>query len=308
MKHFLKLIRFQNLLMLALMQLVFHFLFFKNQPDLILALADWQFILLVIATVTIAAGGYVINNIMDQETDEISKPKDLIVGKHISEGMAYNIYMALNIIGVGIGFYLSNIIQKPSFSMVFIAVAGTLYLYATHLKQNLLVGNIIVALLVSFSIVLVGIFDLYPATYDGNREQMRVIFSILLDYAFFAFIINFIREIVKDIEDMDGDYNAGMSTLPILIGKGRTSKLVFGLTFIPIALLVIYVNTNLLEVELVMYYALLFVLAPLLYFLIKIWSANSKKDFNHLSLILKMVMLFGILSIVVITLNMKMNA
>lgn len=287
------------------MQLVFHFLFFKNQPDLILALADWQFILLVIATVAIAAGGYVINNIMDQETDEISKPKDLIVGKHISEGMAYNIYIALNIIGVGIGFYLSNIIQKPSFSAVFIVVAATLYLYATNLKQNLLIGNIIVALLVSFSIVLVGIFDLYPATYDGNREQMGVIFSILLDFALFAFIINFIREIVKDIEDMDGDYNAGMNTLPILLGKDRTSKLVFGLTFIPIALLVMYVNTNLLEVQWVMYYALIFVLAPLLYFLIKIWGANSKKDFKHLSLILKLVMLFGILSVVVITINMK---
>ncbi|WP_081712566.1 geranylgeranylglycerol-phosphate geranylgeranyltransferase [Flavobacterium limnosediminis] len=306
--NFLKLIRFQNLLMLALMQLVFHFLFFKNQTDLILALANWQFILLVIATVSIAAGGYVINNIMDQETDAFSKPKDVIVGKHISEGMAYNIYAALNIIGVGIGFYLSNIIEKPSFAAVFIVVAATLYIYATNLKQNLLVGNIIVSLLVAFSIVIVGIFDLYPATYDGNREQMGLIFSILLDYALFAFIINFIREIVKDIEDMDGDYNSGMSTLPIIIGKERTSKVVFALTFIPIALLIFYVNTNLSEIQWVMYYALLFVLAPLLYFLIKIWSAKSKKEFNHLSLILKLVMLFGILSIVVITLNMKGNA
>ncbi|UOK41889.1 MULTISPECIES: geranylgeranylglycerol-phosphate geranylgeranyltransferase [Flavobacterium] len=308
MTHFFKLIRFQNLLMLALTQLVFHFLFFKNQQDLPLALADWQFILLVIATVTIAAGGYVINNIMDQETDGFSKPNNVIVGKHISEGMAYNIYVTLNIIGVGIGFYLANIIQKPSFSAVFIVVAATLYLYATNLKQNLLVGNVIVALLVAFSIVLVGIFDLYPATYEGNREQMGLIFSILLDYALFAFIINFIREIVKDIEDMDGDYNSGMSTLPIVLGKDRTSKLVFGLTLIPIALLIFYVNKNLSDIQWVMYYALLFVLGPLLYFMIKIWSASTKKDFNHLSLILKLVMLFGILSIVVITLNMKGNA
>jgi 4-hydroxybenzoate polyprenyltransferase len=275
--------------MLALTQLVFHFLFFKKQVDLILALADWQFILLVTATVSIAAGGYVINNIMDQETDAFSKPKDVIVGKHISEGTAYNIYVALNIIGVGIGFYLSNIIQKPSFLGIFIAVAMTLYLYATNLKQNLLIGNVIVALLVAFSIVLVGIFDLYPATYEGNRQQMGLLFSILLDYSLFAFIINFIREIVKDIEDMDGDYNSGMHTLPILLGKERTSKVVFGLTLIPIVLLILYVNENLSEIQWVMYYALLFVLAPLLYFLIKIWNAKSKKDFNHLSLILKLV-------------------
>jgi 4-hydroxybenzoate polyprenyltransferase len=222
--------------------------------------------------------------------------------------MAYNLYVALNIIGVGIGFYLSNVIEKPSFSAVFIVIAATLYIYATNLKQNLLIGNIIVALLISFSIILVGIFDLYPVTNDGNRQQMGLIFSILLDFALFAFIITFIREIVKDIEDMDGDYNSGMSTLPILLGKDRTSKVVFGLTFIPIILLILYVNTNLLEIQWVMNYALLFVLAPLLYFLIKIWNAKSKKDFNHLSLILKLVMLFGILSIVVITLNMKVNA
>lgn len=308
MKHFLKLIRFQNLLMLASMQLIFHFVFLKNQKDLFLALADWQFILLTVATVAIAAGGYVINNIMDQETDEVAKPKDVIVGKHISEGAAYNIYVALNIIGVGIGFYLSNLIQKPSFSAVFIVVAATLYMYATSFKQTLLIGNIIVALLLAVSVIIIGIFDLLPATYEANQLQMSTIFSILLDYALFAFIINFIREIVKDIEDIDGDYNAGMSTLPILLGTERTTKILCGLTLIAIALLILYVNENLLELQWVMYYVLLFVLAPLLYFLVKIWNAKSKKEFRHLSMVLKLVMLFGILSIVVITINMQLNA
>nr|WP_294936392.1 geranylgeranylglycerol-phosphate geranylgeranyltransferase [uncultured Flavobacterium sp.] len=308
MKHFLKLIRFQNLLMLALMQLIFHFVFLKQQKDLFLALSDWQFILLTLATIAIAAGGYVINNIMDQETDEVSKPKNVIVGKHISEGMAYNIYIGLNIIGVGIGFYLSNVIQKPSFAAVFIIVAATLYMYATSFKQTLLIGNVIVALLLSVSVIIIGIFDLLPATYEGNQVQMSTIFSILLDYALFAFIINFIREIVKDIEDMDGDYNAGMSTLPIVLGTDRTTKIVCGLTLIPIALLILYVNKNLLELQWVMYYVLLFVLAPLLYFLIKVWNAKSKKEFHHLSMVLKLVLLFGILSIVVITINMNLNA
>ncbi len=305
---FLKLIRFQNLIMLALMQLVFHFVFFKNQREPFMALTDLEFLLLVLSTVMIAAGGYVINNIMDQETDEIAKPKDVIVGKHISEAMAYNLYIAFNIIGVGIGFYLSNLIQKPMFSSIFIVVAGPLYRYATSLKQSLLIGPIIVALLLGVSVIVVGIYDLYPATYEGNRAQMGVLFSIWVDYAVFAVLINFIREIVKDIEDMDGDYNAGMSTLPILLGKERTAKVVFGITFIPIVLLIWYINKNLWSLDWVMYYLLLFVWAPLLYFLIKIWSAKSKKDFKHLSTVLKLVLFFGILSIVVITVNMKLNA
>ncbi|WP_081694200.1 geranylgeranylglycerol-phosphate geranylgeranyltransferase [Flavobacterium suncheonense] len=305
---FLKLIRFQNLIMLALMQLVFHFVFFKNQSDLLLALSDWQFVLLVVATVCIAAAGYVINNIMDQETDSVAKPNEVVVGKHLSESLAYNLYIGLNIVGVGIGFYLSNLIGKPMFSSVFIIVAATLYLYATSFKQTLLIGNIIVALLLGLSVIIVGVFDLFPVTFDENRIQMAVYFSILTDYALFAFVLNFIREIVKDIEDMDGDYNAGMNTLPIVLGKERTAKIVFFLTLVPIALLLLYINKNLLTLEWVMYYLLLFVTAPLLYFLIKIWSAKTKKDFNHLSLILKLVLLFGILSIVVITVNMKLNA
>ncbi len=117
---------------------------------------------------------------MDQETDEIAKPKDVIVGKHISEAMAYNLYIAFNIIGVGIGFYLSNLIQKPMFSSIFIVVAGTFYMYATSLKQSLLIGNIIVALLLGFSVIVVGIYDLYPATYEGNRAQMGVLLGHFL--------------------------------------------------------------------------------------------------------------------------------
>jgi 4-hydroxybenzoate polyprenyltransferase len=214
MSPFIKLIRYQNLLMLAFMQLVFRYGFFKFQ-NISLALNDWQYGLLVLSTVLLAAGGYVINNIFDQDTDNDNKPKDVVVGNSISETKAYNIYVALNCIGVSIGFYLSNVIQKPGFASIFILIAATLYFYATSLKQMILIGNIIIALLLAFSVIIIGIFDLYPATYEGNQQEMAVIFSILLDYTLFTFILNFIREIVKDLEDVNGDYNQGMNTLPM---------------------------------------------------------------------------------------------
>ena len=163
---YLKLIRYQNLLLLAFMQLIFRYGFLKFQ-NIFLSLAEWQYALLVLSTVLIAAAGYVINDIMDQETDNENKPGNSIVGHDISEARAYNIYVGLNIIGVGIGFYLSNVIQKPSFVAIFIVIAATLYIYATSLKQMLLVGNIIVALLLSVSVLIIGVFDLLPATFDG---------------------------------------------------------------------------------------------------------------------------------------------
>lgn len=304
---FLKLIRFQNLLILALMQLLFRYVFFKFQ-NIPSALADWQYGLLVLSTILIAAGGYVINNVFDQNTDLINKPNHVIVGKTISETNAYNLYLALTASGVAIGFYLSNVIEKPGFASIFILVAATLYLYATSLKQMLVIGNIIIALLLSFSVVIIGIFDLFPTIHEGNQQQMGVVFSILLDYALFTFFLNFMREIVKDLEDVDGDYNEGMNTLPIVIGKSRTAKIVFGISFIPIIFMLYYINKYLLELVFTTVYLLLFVVGPLLYFAVKIWTAKSKKEFHMLSLLLKCILLFGVLSIVVITLNIKYNA
>jgi 4-hydroxybenzoate polyprenyltransferase len=307
--NYLKLIRYQNLLMLALMQLIFRYGFLELQ-NIPLALADWQYILLVLATMSIAAGGYVINNIFDVETDTENKPENVIVGKFISETKAYNLYIGFTVIGVAIGFYLSNVISKPSFASIFIIIAATLYFYATSLKQGLLIGNFIVALLLSFSVIIIGIFDLYPVTFEENRAFMGLLFSILLDYAIFAFIINFIREIVKDLQDVEGDSNQGMNTLPIAFGTKNTTKLVFGLSFIPVILILNYINTNLFSSGLLYgtLFGLVFILAPLLYFATKIWSANNQKDFHHLSTVLKWILFFGILSIVVISLNIKYNA
>lgn len=307
--NILKLIRYQNLMMLAFMQLVFRYGFLKLQ-NIPLALNDWQYLLLVLSTVLIAAAGYVINNIFDQDADTDNNPNNVIVGKSISETSAYNIYVALNITGVAIGFYLSNVISKPGFAAVFILIAATLYIYATSLKQIMLIGNLIVALLLSFSVLIIGIFDLYPAINPENQQIMAILFSILMDYAVFAFLINFLREIIKDLEDINGDYNQGMKTLPIVLGVKRTSKLVFALSFIPIISLLVYIK-NYFMVNNLHYsaiYSIVFVLAPMIYFTIKSWEPKTKKNFHKLSLLLKWILLFGILSILIVTLNIKYNA
>lgn len=301
---YLKLIRYQNLLILAFMQLVFRFLFLK-QSNIYLALTDFNYILLVISTVCIAAGGYVINNIMDQDTDEIAKPQNRVVGVSISEATAYNWYIGLTIVGVGIGFYLSNVIYKPTFASMFILVATLLYVYATNLKQIPVVGNIVVALLLSISIVIIALFDIFPATDDANRIVMGEIFGIVIDYAIFAFIINLIREMVKDMEDMDGDYQTGINTLPIAIGVSKTKIIVAIVTIVAIALLAYYVKVNLFELDYVVYYTMILIVGPLIYFGVKLINAKEKKEFHHLSLVLKLVLFFGIISIAVIVFNLK---
>ncbi|OXA86661.1 geranylgeranylglycerol-phosphate geranylgeranyltransferase [Flavobacterium hibernum] len=306
---FLKLIRYKNLLMLAFMQVLFRYAFLKQQ-NIPLALADWQYGLLVLSTVLLAAAGYVINNIYDVASDTINKPNDVVIGKGISETAAYNIYIALNITGVALGFLLSNIILRPGFASLFILIASLLYFYATTLKQIMILGNFVVALLLSISVLIIGVYDLFPATDAANQAQMAALFSILLDYALFAFMINFVREIVKDIEDVNGDYNQGMNTLPIAIGISRSAKIALGIAIIPLILCTLYIKTYFVEYGLFIatFYAFAFVLAPLLYFIVKIFAAKTQKDFHHLSTILKLILFFGILSILVINLNIKYNA
>ena len=286
------------------MQLVFRYLFLE-QSYVDLALSDFNYILLVIATVCVAAGGYVINNIMDQETDEIAKPQNRVVGVSISETVAYNWYIGLTIVGVGIGFYLSNVIYKPTFASMFILVATLLYMYATSFKQIPVLGNVVVALLLSTSIIIIGLFDILPAIDVDNRFRMKEAFSILMDYAIFAFIINLIREIVKDLEDMDGDYQSGINTLPITIGIPKTKIIVGILTVISIGILAYYINSNLFELDYVIYYTMVFIIGPLIYFGVKLMNAETKKQLHHLSLVLKIILFFGILSVAVIVLNLK---
>lgn len=295
--------------MLAFMQVLFRYAFLKQQ-NIPLALADWQYGLLVLSTVLLAAAGYVVNDIFDVATDSINKPNKVIIGKEISETRAYNIYIGLNITGVAIGFYLSNVILRPSFATLFILIASLLYFYSTSLKQIMIVGNFIVALLLALSVIIIGIFDLFPATNAENQAQMASLFSILIDYALFAFMINFIREIVKDIEDVNGDYNQGMNTLPIAIGNNRAAKIALGFAVIPFILSLLYINEYFMQNKLYIatLYGFAFVLAPLLYFIVKIFTAKTQKEFHHLSTVLKLILFFGILSILIITLNIKYNA
>lgn len=305
--NFLKLIRYQNLLMLALMQLIIHFGFLKQQ-NIPLALADWQFLLLVLATVCIGAGGYLINNVFDVATDLENKPQNVVINNGITEAAAYNCYFALNIVGVGAGFYLSNAILRPGFAAAFIIVAATLYLYANSLKRMLLIGNIVVALLLAFSVIIVGIFDLLPAITIDNRRLMATLFGIIIDYAAFAFLLNLIREIVKDIEDVNGDYNQGMNTLPIALGVTRAAKIAFALGLVAVVALGWYIYEYIFNLIYAAIYGLVFLIGPLIFFTVKIWSAKKPKEFNPLSTLLKWIVLFGIISIIVITINMKANA
>ena len=305
--NFLKLIRYQNLILLALMQLVFHFGFLKKQLP-VLGLTDWQLLLLVLSTICIAGAGYLINAVFDKNIDKINNPEKVIIDKHISETAAYNYYIVLNVIGVGIGFYLSNLIEKPSFTGIFIVIAGTLYMYASGLKKNLLIGNILIALILGISVLIVGIFDLLPMITPENQQGLGSLFKILMDYAVFTFLINLMRGIIKDFENIENDLDYGAKSLPIVLGEKKSKMILSVLFVLAIALLLWYSFVYLFENDLFIAVIYIFglILAPVIYTLVRLFSASEKKDYSHLSFVLKGVIFFGILTILVVVYNIEL--
>jgi 4-hydroxybenzoate polyprenyltransferase len=296
MASILNLIRWKNLVLITLVQVLIKYALFESF-NIELTLNTLQFTLLVIATLFIAAAGNIINDIYDIETDLVNKPEKVIVGKSISEKTALNLFIFLNVVGVGLGFYLSNIIERSGFAVIFVIISALLYIYASYLKKTLLIGNIIISILVALSILIVSVFDLIPSITSSNRELYLDIFKITFNYAVFAFMINLLREIIKDIEDVNGDHKAQMKTLPILIGRDRATIFTFALSFIPLIAVVHYIVSYLYNNLLAVIYFLILVVGPMLYFTIKVFSAEQKKDYQHLSNALKVIMLFGVLSL-----------
>jgi 4-hydroxybenzoate polyprenyltransferase len=143
-----------------------------------------------------------------------------------------------------------------------------------------------------------------------NRPQMSVAFAILMDYAKFAFMINLVREIIKDIQDIDGDKEQKMNTLPIAIGISKTNKVSFVLLLIPVLYLFYYLNNYLFANNLFygILYMFVFVIAPMILGLVRLWNAKETNDYSQISTLLKWIMFFGIISVAVITYNIKHHA
>ena len=293
---FLSLIRYRNLLMIILTQVLIKYMLLEPFAPATF-LGPFDFSLLVLSMVSLAAAGNIINDLNDIVADRVNKPGRNPVGTRISERAAFYCFLGLNLLGVGIGFYLSNLVGRPSFTALFILPSAFLYLYATQIKSTVLVGNLVISVMVAMIVVIVGIFDLLPVITPQNKSSQGVIFSILIDYAAFAFLINFLREVVKDQEDINGDHKAGYRTLPLVLGRQRTNALLFFAVLLPILGVVFYIYRYLHENEIAVIYVLLVVLAPLLYFLLKIWNTSTRAEYKHLSLVLKMVLVAGLFSI-----------
>lgn len=291
--YLIRLIRLPNLLLIAFAQCIVRFgLIAPFEADITLSSLGFSFI--VLATVLIAAGGYIINDVYDINADKINRPNTRVVGVHIKEQQAKLLYFVLTFSGVGLGFVLSNMIGIPLYFLYFLVTALLLYIYARRLKRIGVIGNILVSLLVGLSIIIVGIFELFPAMTSSNEYDQMFVFYIIQQLAFFAFYMTLIRELVKDIQDIQGDHVARYKTLPILLGAARTAKTTAILVLVLLTLVAWYVFSYLHDYKLAAALILFGVVAPLGYVAMQLNEATTAKHYKNISLFLKVIMFIGV--------------
>jgi 4-hydroxybenzoate polyprenyltransferase len=271
---FLQLTRFWNLLIIGMAQyFTAIFLIDKN------AWQDLNLFLLASSTILVAAAGYIINDYHDTKIDYINKPDKVLVGKKILRRVAMLSHLILSLAGILLGFYLSNKIGLLNFFAVLF-----LWLYSINFKRQPFIGNFVVATLTGLSIVVVEVYY--------NTGSILVII-----YGIFAGAITLIREIIKDMEDLQGDNTFGCKTLPIIWGIRRTKAFIYTLMFL-FAFIVIMLNHLYVGVSWIYFFFFLYV--PSAWLLYKLHKADTKIQFHHLSQLCKVIMLMGIISMMVI--------
>lgn len=315
-KPYLRLLRVGNLVFLAILLFVME----KWVATPLLQLAQfseqmpcWALTLLILSTVLIAAGGYVINDYFDVKIDRINRPEDLVVTRHITRDGAMRLFQILTAVGVAAGLAVAWWAKSWTLAMIYIVIPGLLWFYSASYKRQLLIGNIVVSFVSALVPLLVAI---------ANADYLRHLYGDALQYtpitgqlyvwisgfALFAFLMTLAREMVKDIEDITGDREMECRTAAIVWGEKPTKMIVSILLLITMALIAYLIWAVLPFTcdwkSFSTRYAVFGLIVPLLCAIMLLWAAKTPLEYRRTQLVLKFAMFMGVLYSFVIQQNL----
>ncbi len=247
MIHFFRLIRPINLLVIVLTMVGIRLFFL---PFLIPSVESdnsepLHYNLLILCMVLVAAGGNIINDYFDIRADRINKPNKLIVGKYIKKRWAIVFHWTLNLIAFLIACYLSSAYNTYWYVFLILVYINVLWVYSMYFKRKFFIGNFLVAALTGLVPIVCGIHFLGLTTPYNNTNffnqylpdeswlsEINLKIFFVLTFSFFAFALNFVREIIKDIEDVKGDLVLRAKTIPIVLGVQKSKWIAITCVFI----------------------------------------------------------------------------
>ena len=314
-----KIIRWKNLVIISLSQIFIKFFLidFFIQKDQLL---NENFVILLIVTILIAASGYIVNDIYDYNLDQINKPEKVILGKFLKSRDAILIYMLFNSLAIALSIFLCIKINQEIYILFFLLIIYCLWLYSKKLKKYKIIGNILIAFFISLSLLNVPLFSYKNILSD----DIFFVFLIISIFSVLAFLINVKREIIKDIEDIEGDRMHKVKSLPIIFGikKSRLVTIIIGIILMFAISCIITFQILILKSDLfldiggnqfsdpqiwganyISTFYMVIILIMFFYAELLILNAESKTNFTKVSKLLKVIMFLSLLSIPIFSLT-----
>ncbi|MEN8187704.1 MAG: geranylgeranylglycerol-phosphate geranylgeranyltransferase [Bacteroidota bacterium] len=275
----LSVVRGYNIFIIVLAQYLAAIFIFSPEKSLKDILFDIDLYFIVLATICVIAAGYIINNFYDAEKDQINKPIKSKIDSIVSQKTKLNIYFLLNFVGVAIAFLVSW--RAALFFSVYIFL---IWIYSHKLKRYPLLG-----LFSAATLALLPFFAIF--VYYKNFS------TIIFTHALFLFLVLMIKELVKDLENIKGDVAQNYQTIPVKYGEYFTKLLITILVIFTLD--PIYFISKYPEIGKMMYY-FYFAGISLIVFLVFLWKAKTKKDYIILHNIIKLIIVIGVLSLMLI--------
>ncbi|MGJ8736086.1 geranylgeranylglycerol-phosphate geranylgeranyltransferase [Zobellia laminariae] len=279
-------VRGYNILMVVLAQYLASIYILAHQLPVREVVFDLNLFIIVVSSALVIASGYIINNFYDAEKDLINKPRKSMIDRFVGQQFKLTTYFILNFLAVIAASYVS-------FKAVFFfsAYIFGIWLYSHKLKRLPFIGNF-----VSATLAIAPFFAVF--VYYKNFE------NVIFVHAMFLFLLILAREMIKDLENLKGDLVQNYKTIPILYG-GRVSKILISilivLTLIPSLLLILRFDVGYMN-----YYFMASVVLLIL-FLVLLFKSKSKKEYVWLHNILKLIIIVGVFSILLIDVGLVLN-
>ena len=303
MWQILRLIRIRTIAYAALTMYAMRYLVVLPMLELngfTLQMADWAFTMLVIAICCLISGAYVINDYFDTKSDRISGVKDVLVGKSVSRRMAITLHSVLNVIAVGIAFYLGFAVGVWKIGILFLLASGVLWFYSSAYKKYFILGNVLVGFLAALIPVSAIVYEIpllnmaYANILIETGTNFIYMFYWVFGFSWFIFLNILMYEINKDIYTLEGDSENGINSIPVKLGIRPAQNIITALTIIAMisACLIYYIEFT--ESLAILVYVILAILLPYTLYIVTVRSkyGNRRIQLNLIRLI--MVLCLGI--------------
>ena len=320
----LNLIRWKNLLIVFMTQLLVWYCLIYGSEDLVTTVTantpgTWQynngigftgffipFLMISLSTLLIAAAGYIINDYFDLKIDIINRPDKVVLEKKIPLRTAIIAHTALNVTGLLLAAIIAFKAHHYSWLLLQAGCTVLLWFYSTNFKKQYIIGNVVVALLTALTIVVLVVYntaifrDFYALMPPAASARFIDPVAMCAGYCFFAFSTTWMREIVKDMEDYKGDAAEGCMTMPIKKGlqfSQRFTQVLGLITLLALAFIAGYFFS--MHYIVLGMYTLAAIFAPLAWWCFFLQKKTTTTHYHQASKWLKVIMLCGIGSLIV---------